>query len=40
MLKEAIKKIVLNEDLSEDEAYKVVDEIMKGEAAASQLEHF
>lgn len=40
MLKESIKKITENNDLTEDEAYKVIDEIMKGGAPASQVGAF
>jgi anthranilate phosphoribosyltransferase len=37
MLQEAIKKIVLKENLDEDEAYKVMGEIMKGNGSPSLI---
>ena len=36
MIKEAIEKIVMKEDLSYDEAYTVMSEIMKGETTSTQ----
>lgn len=40
MLKDAIIKITENNDLKEEEAYEVIDEIMKGGAPASQVGAF
>lgn len=40
MLNEAIKKIAEGENLSENEAYEVIDEIMKGEAKAASVGGF
>jgi len=40
MLQEAIKKIVIEEDLTEDEAYEAMNEIMKGEGTESQIGAF
>lgn len=40
MLQEAIKKIVDKKDLSENEAYAAMNEIMKGEGAESQIGAF
>lgn len=40
MLKEAIKKIALKEDLDEKESYDSMNEIMKGQAAPSQIGAF
>ena len=36
MIKEAIEKIVMKEDLTYDEAYTVMNEIMSGETSATQ----
>ena len=36
MIKEAIEKIVLREDLTYDEAYTVMNEIMDGKSSATQ----
>jgi len=40
MLQEAIKKIVIKKDLSENEAYYAMNEIMKGEGTESQIGAF
>lgn len=40
MIKEAIVKIVNKEDLTYDEAYSVMNEIMSGETTARRTLHF
>jgi anthranilate phosphoribosyltransferase len=40
MLQEAIKKIIIRKDLTENEAYEAMNEIMKGEATESQIGGF
>lgn len=36
MISEALKKLVIKEDLSYDEAYAVMDEIMSGQSTPTQ----
>ena len=36
MIKQAIEKIVMKEDLTYDEAYQVINEIMNGETTPTQ----
>ena len=40
MIKEAIVKIVNKEDLTYDEAYTVMNEIMSGETTRHRMPHF